>query len=194
MFQGQTTEIIQPDLYSGVLMIQTDSGQGSCFVVAQKDDYWYAITAAHVVDVLYPEFDDGPPVTVDDEEYEIEVVQIDSDEDVALIRFKSSEKYRIYSFSKAAVGESGTTVGWSDGDRLVYKGNVITVDLNGFIAVNGGVVPGCSGGPVLSKDGSVMGITVRLAMYRGQIFDSTILYVPARYAVALMIGSGIKEF
>lgn len=192
----QTTNDSQPDLYSGVLVIESVDGQGSCFVVAQREDYWYAITARHVVDTpMYePSDSDGPSFTVDDKEYEVEVIAIDSDEDIALIRFKSPETYRVYSFSKAEVGDSGITVGWSEGSRLVYKGNVITVDLGGFVAVNGGVVPGCSGGPVLNKKNEVMGITVRLAMYRGQIFDSTILYVPARYAVALLIGSGVREF
>lgn len=186
----------QPDPYSGVLIVESADGHGSCFVVAQRGDYWYAITARHVVDTMRygPDLESEPIFTVDDEEYEIEIVRIDSDEDVALIRFKSPEIYRVYSFSKAEVGEPGTTIGWGRGSRLVYGGNVITIDIDGFIAVNGGVVPGCSGGPVLNKQNEVMGITVQFAVYRGQVFDSTILYVPARYAVALLIGSGVREF
>lgn len=192
----RTTETPRPDLYSGVLIVQSDSGQGSCFVVAKREDYWYAITAAHVVEtpMYMPPDLDGPSFTVDNEEYEIEIVDMNSDEDVALIRFKSPEKYRIYEMALAQIGESSTAVGWSRGAFLRYPGSVVSLDFEGFIVANGGIVPGCSGGPLLDKDGNAIGITVRIAVYRGQAFDSTALYVPARYAVALMIGSGVREF
>ena len=195
----QSTEIVQPDLYSGVLIVETDNGQGSCFVVAQREDYWYAITAGHVVKAptypyVQPEFEDGPSIAVDDEEYAVEIVQIDSDEDVALIRFKSPEKYRIYLFSTVDVGESCIAAGWSRETFLRYPGSVVALDFKNFIVANGGVVPGCSGGPLLDKDGNVIGITAQIAVYRGQMFDSMALYVPARYAVALLIGSGVREF
>ena len=196
VYRNRPINDLFPDPYSGVLVVESEDGQGSCFVVAKQGDWFYAITAGHVVEIIdygYPSESESS-FTVDDEEYEVEIVQIDSDKDIALIRFKSPETYQIYLFSRARVGESGTTVGWSQGSRLVYKGTVITTDLNGFVAVNGGVVPGCSGGPVLNEKYEVMGITVQFAAYRGQMFDITILYVPVRYAVALLIAEGIKEF
>lgn len=180
---------LSPDLYSGVLIVESTTGQGSCFVVAQQGDWWYAATAAHVIDAF-----DESSLTVDDEEYEIEVVRVNVDEDVALIRFKSPETYRIYVLSTVEVGEPCTAAGWSRGTFMRYRGFVVALDFNDLIAASGGIVPGCSGGPLLNASGQAIGLTVQFAAYRGWAFDSTALYVPIRYVAALMIGSGVREF
>lgn len=183
------------DPYDGVLIVYVDGGQGSCFVVAEQDGWYYAITAAHVVeDTRYSTRPDFGTVliTVDDEEYEGEIVRVSSHEDVALIRFKSPETYMIYSFARPEAGEGCTTVGWSDGSRLIYKGNIVSADLNGYVAANGGCVPGCSGGILLNEDNEIIGITVAVSVYRGWAWDSTILYTPARFAQALMVAMEIE--
>ncbi len=176
---------LQPGLYDGVLLVETATGSGSCFVVAHRGDWWYAITANHVV---------GPDMMVDG--FPAEIVRADAEADVALVRFKGIipritgrivKDYKIYSFAKAQPGEPCTTVGWSEGSKLVYKGNVVSVDLNGFIAANGGVVPGCSGGPLLNENGEVIGIAVQVAVYYSRIWDNTALHVPPRFAEALVI-------
>ncbi len=186
-------EVIELDPYGGVLVVESDGGQGSCFVVAEQDGWFYAITAQHVVeDDDYDRSDFGfdPILTVDDEEYEAEIVRVSSHEDVALIRFQSPETYTIYSFGRAIAGEACVTIGWSDGSRLIYKGNIISTDLRGYVAANGGAVPGCSGGVLLNSDMEILGVTVRVSMYRGGYWDSTMLYTPARYAEALLMTIG----
>jgi S1-C subfamily serine protease len=187
-----------PAPYSGVLVVQTDSGQGSCFVVTHRNGYWYAITAAHVVRIVIPNLYGGEfvrpdmPVslTVDNEQYDAEIVRVDPEQDVALIRFKSPEKYRVYSFASAEVGESCTTVGWHGKDKLVYKGYVVSRNFQGFIVANGGIIPGCSGGALLNQNGGVIGVTVALPVFGMSAFDSTALYVPARFARAMLITLG----
>lgn len=180
------------DLYSGVLIVYSDGGQGSCFVVDERDGWYYAITAAHVVEtpIRYDQPDFGPILTVDKELYEAEIVKVDDEEDVAIIRFESPEDYQIYSFGRAIAGESCTTIGWSDGSRLIYKGNVVSADLHGFVAANGGVVPGCSGGVLFNSNNEILGVTVQVSVYRGWAWDNTILYVPAKFAEALLVAAG----
>ena len=179
-YSTKVTATVETDLYGGVLIVQTDSGQGSCFVVAQKDGWFYAITARHVAEGTIW-------VTVDSEVYDAEVVRVDSQVDAAMIRFKSPEKYKIYEFGTAEVGKACTTVGWNGDSRLLYKGYVVSVDFRGFVAANGGVLPGCSGGVLLDEKGLAIGITVASPVYGMSVFDSTALYVPIRFAKAMIV-------
>ncbi len=196
MADTSPVEVVVPELdpYGGVLVVESDGGQGSCFVVDERDGWYYAITAAHVVDNDSGGYYDKPvfdsAYTVDEEQYVAEVLSVDRENDVAVIRFQSPEDYRIYTFGRAVAGEACVTIGWSDGSRLIYKGNVVSADLHGFVAANGGVVPGCSGGLLMNSDGNILGVTVQVSVYRGWAWDSTILYTPARFAEALLMMIG----
>ncbi len=171
-------QVNEIDPYGGVLRVMmADGGQGSCFVVAKRNDWFYAITARHVALRL------GADLAVDEEFYSAEVVRISTHEDVALIRFQSPETYPIYTFAEPVVGADCITVGWSSGSRLLYKGTIVSLNLDDFVVANGGVFPGCSGGALFDSSNRVLGVTV--ALYSG--FDSTALYVPARFAQALIV-------
>ena len=195
----KTVEIVQeqpsvPDS-GGVLEVFVSGGQGSCFVVAEKDGWYYAITAAHVVEVpdyfnQYPDFSASPMVRVDTEQYHAEVIRVDSEMDVALIRFLSDEEYPVYTISRAEIGEPCVTMGWSRDSFLQYKGYVVSLDYSGRIMANGGVIPGCSGGPLMNAEGEVIGVTVAFPVYGSFGFDSSSLHVPARYIEALIVTIG----
>ncbi len=174
-----------PSAYSGVLIVNTDEGQGSGFVVANRDGWYYAITAGHVVESYGYPID----ITVDDELYEAEIVRESSNEDLALIRFKSPEEYKVYSFGRAEVGEFCVTIGFNRG-RMVYKGYIVSANWGGYVVANGGVVPGCSGGVLLNMQNEVIGITVAIPVYSFGALDSTVLYVPSRFAEAMTITIG----
>lgn len=99
----QTQEQVEviTDSHSGVLVVETEAGQGSCFVVAKQGTYWYAITAAHVVEADY-----GPAMhVIVDELYPAEIVRVDPNEDVALIRFQSmGKRYMVYELAEVQLG------------------------------------------------------------------------------------------
>lgn len=174
---------IAPNLYSGVLIVQTDGSQGSCFVVAQQEDWYYAITANHVIEL-------SSLITVDEELYDAEIVRVDVEQDIALIRFQSSETYRIYTTAKARTEEQCTLMGWSSGVFLRYRGFIVATNYNGYVLANNGVLPGCSGGPLLNTDGNVIGVTVAVSVYYNWAFDSSILFVPSRFVDAMVVTIG----
>ena len=174
--------------HNGVLIVNTDRGQGSCFIVAHRGEWWYAITAAHVVEVPIPGL--MPPIltlTVDDERYVAGIQRVDKKRDLALIRFKSPETYHIYYVSKTHVGEACTVVGWSSGSQLVYHGYVVSMNYRGHMTMNGGLVPGCSGGAVLNPWGRVVGVAVASPIYRGMTFDTTTMCVPSRFVESMIV-------
>ncbi len=176
----------------GVLEVFVAGSQGSCFIVDEKDGWYYAITAAHVVQVSdyfgrYPDFSVSPDVRVDRARYQAEVVRVDSEMDVALIRFMSDEEYPIYKISRAKIGEPCISMGWSRGAFLQYKGYVVSLDYTGKIVANGGVVPGCSGGPLMNAKGEIIGVTVAFPVYGPFGYDSSSLHVPARFIEALIV-------
>jgi len=175
------------DPYNGVLVVWTSDGQGSCSVVAFHEGWWYAATARHVVEDWDGNLVTG--ITVDDEGYPAEIVSVSNEQDVALIRFKSPEQYRIYKFGRVDLGDEVWTVGYSRGAKLVYRGYVVSKDFDGHLAANGGVVPGCSGGALLDKSGRLVGVTVALPVYGYMGFDSTAMYVNARHAEALLLAA-----
>lgn len=168
------------DPYSGVLVVTSDSGQGSCTIVAKHDGFWYALTARHVAEM-------ADRIKVDG--YWAEVVQKHVQVDLALIRFQSPEVYRIYEFAETQSGEAVVLVGWYEIVRLMYYGYVITTNWDGQIATNTGVFPGCSGGAVFNNAKQVIGITVSMGMVVGRLLDSTAFCVPGYYGAA-MVPSG----
>ena len=81
-------------------------------------------------------------------------------------------------------------MGYRDESLFVYKGHIVTLDWGGHIVSNTGVIPGCSGGALLDAEGKVIGVTVASPMCGGGILDSTVLYVPARFAEAMVVTIG----
>lgn len=184
----KVADCMRPDhSYDGILVVRAaepSQGQGTCFVVARQDGWWYAVTARHVTET--------GPITVDDEQYAVEVVQVHPDKDVAVIRFQSPETYTIYSLGEARVGDTCTTIGWSRGSMLIYKGYVVSLDFKGSIVSNGGGVPGCSGGALMNQSNQVVGVLKSAVGYGISSWDSTILYVPSSYA-EIMLREALSE-
>lgn len=184
------------DLRQSILLLEcydeddTLAGQGSCFVVTEKDSWIYAVTARHCVENYDPwgnSLSDVKWLKVDGKD--AWVVRKDPDADVALIRFKSDKTYVPLSLADPVRGEECKTVGWTSGAFLQFKGHVAGWGFecgdDFYTVANTGLFPGCSGGVLLNRQNEVIGVTVAVPVYGG-IWDTVGLYVPVKYVRALM--------
>ena len=137
-----------PDL-SGCIEIASSAGGGSAAVVAYRKPYWYAVTARHVVRSTDWILADGH-----------HLARVDSysmTRDLALLRFKSSKKYKIYPLVRAKLGQACWVVGWPHPGRVVNRGWVSRISRSALWH-NAGGASGCSGGAVLSANGELLGV------------------------------------
>lgn len=186
-----------PSLQQSVLLLEVfdradaPAGQGSCFVVAEENGWWYAVTAKHCVE----EYDWTGGYLQDVKWLKVDgndawIVRKDPDTDVALVRFKGDRTYVPLSLADPVRGEKCETIGWTGGTFLRFKGHVagwgFECGKDKFYTVaNTGLFPGCSGGVLLNEDNEVIGVTVAVPYYDG-IWDTVGLYVPIKYVRALM--------
>lgn len=136
-----------PDL-NGAVQVTCDAGQATAAVVAYRDGYYYAATAKHVTDASTWIRIDGARV---------EVFAESGRRDVALIRWKSARTYTVYPLARAELGQECWIVGWPWPGRVVNRGWISRVS-GTSLWHNAGGAHGCSGGPVLSAKGELLGI------------------------------------
>ena len=134
------------------------SSTGSCFIVAKQSDYYYAVTAKHILMMAEAK------VFIDQQEGEI--ISILNRADIAILRFKSNKVYTIYKSSiNSKVLDSAWLVGYP-GDvlgtirKFTVKGNVCNISKT-EIWFSGGGAKGMSGGPMLNDKDEVVGVISR---------------------------------
>jgi S1-C subfamily serine protease len=183
--------------YRGVVSITTIQGCGSGFVVAEDKDHWYVATAAHVVD-------NGANLPVSAPMVNGVVGEViaygnaNNEDDVAIIKVrKYNRRYRVYQLAatsqEARVRGVGFIYenGFENPEFTVYHGRVTTLDWKGFIAHNGGVFPGNSGGPLLDEWGRAVGVCSRAPVAWGVPFETAALFVPAATVTEMLTGLGL---
>lgn len=138
-----------PDL-NGAVEVTCSAGRASAAVIAYHKPYYYAATAKHVTKASTWLKIDGQLAEVFIESFS---------RDVAIIRWKSSRTYSVYPLARAELGQECWVVGWPWPGKIVNRGWVSRIR-GDYLWHNAGGASGCSGGPVLSAKGELLGIVV----------------------------------
>jgi S1-C subfamily serine protease len=143
-------------LFDSVLTIKNEDQIGTGFII---DSSGLVLTNYHVVkdaEIVYGNFDGSDinypvyPIELGNEENDLCLLQIDSNNSFPAIPFASST---------VNLGEEVLTVGNPHGIGLsVSKGAVSRLDSEGNLQLNMQLNPGNSGGPVLTTKGELVGI------------------------------------
>ncbi len=155
------SDIIE-DAIKSVVIIQTDSSQGSGFVVATSNGKSYIVTNAHVIEGAT----EASIITYDEKFHQVEKVGTDSNMDIALL--KISDDYPVLELGNSddvQLGEKVIAIGSPYGLQFsVTEGIVSGVhrkgsnDIEAYIQTDTPLNPGNSGGPLINKQGEVIGI------------------------------------
>lgn len=144
-----------------------EQGVGSGFTVYEDKGTYYLLTNFHVIEGA------TSIVLIDDagNEIEAEVVAYDSNQDLALLSFKSAESYPILKIApnsdEVFLGQVVYTFGSPMGSEFsnsvsqgIVSGLNRTLSDNGvsYIQTDATINPGNSGGPLVTSDGTVIGV------------------------------------
>lgn len=164
-----------PDL-NGAIRLVSDDSYAACAVVAYRKPYYYAVTARHVVR-------GADWLMVDGQRAEVEAMSIDAD--VALLKFKSFKTYTVYPLGRPELGQACWLIGWPWPGRIVNRGWISRLD-GASLWHNAGGASGCSGGPILSAKGELLGIVTSYLTERdiGWILPSRNVYDTVGRAVS----------
>jgi S1-C subfamily serine protease len=171
-----------PAVLDGVVTIKAGAATGAGFIITEDG---YVLTAAHVVSGL-------KTVSVhlhSDLVLDADVVRVDDGADVALIKLPgTSHKPLELAADDPGVGIDVYVIGDPAGEELsssVAKGIISgkrEIEGHKFIQTDASVNPGNSGGPLLGKDGRVLGIVSM--KYAGPGFEGLGFAVPVAEAIA----------
>lgn len=163
-----------PDL-NGAVEVVCSAGRASAAVIAYRKPYYYAVTAKHVISA-------STWLKVDGQLAKTFITSFSRD--VAIIRFKSYRTYTVYPLARAELGQECWIVGWPWPGRIVNRGWISRV-AGSTIWHNAGGAMGCSGGPILSAKGELLGI---VAAFMVEVDDWVIpsrqMYDTLGYAVS----------
>ena len=150
---------IVEDSIRSVVTIRTNVGQGTGFII---DESGYIVTNAHVLSggkIIYA-------ITFEQETIEAAFIGYDPELDIALIKIEGSyDKLELGNSDNVQVGEKVIAIGNPLGLQFsVSEGIISGVHRRGangeniYIQTDAALNPGNSGGPLINKQGEVIGI------------------------------------
>jgi S1-C subfamily serine protease len=153
-FSGIIEEVVK-----GVVTVRTDVGQGTGFIIAEGG---YFVTNAHVLSGA----SQVQAITYDQNSFKADFIGYDSDLDVALL--KISGDYTILELADSdniQLGEKVIAIGNPLGLQFSVSQGIVSGihrlgpnDLEAYVQTDAALNPGNSGGPLINKNGEVIGI------------------------------------
>lgn len=148
------------DVIKGVVTIRTDSSAGTGFII---EDNGYIVTNFHVLQ----NSDSVEVQTFDGKPYEASIIGVDEETDIALIKIQrlNSDKLTFAGLDEVQIGEKVIAIGNPLGLEFTVTEGIISAlnrrgpnGLENYLQTDVVLNPGNSGGPLINKEGKVVGI------------------------------------
>lgn len=204
LVQPQTVLALDASQVAGIaeqISVQIDGqAPGSGVLVAKQGKTYFVLTAAHVV-ATNDEYD---VVTPDNQRYPLVYEQVKKlpGVDLAIVQFSSEKPYQVANLGNSEQSKRGMTAfvaGWPiagtaiDQPTLLFQQGIISAnsqvkqaDGYGLIYTNN-TLPGMSGGPVLSEEGTLVGIHGRGEIDRQESTSNPNVVVKVGYNLGIPI-------
>jgi S1-C subfamily serine protease len=148
------------DAIKSVVTIKTDTGQASGFFIAENG---YVITNEHVIDGITA----AVIVTYDGKTHSVTLIGKDVNMDIALLKIESASysELPLANSNGVQVGEKVIAIGNPLGLQFSVSEGIVSAihrtgdnKLDAYIQTDASLNPGNSGGPLINKEGKVIGI------------------------------------
>ncbi len=144
-----------------VITIITDISQGSGFIISEEG---YVVTNAHILEGISA----ANIVTYDGKRHTVRLVGVDDLMDVALLKIEPETAYEpleLADSDKVSIGEKVIAIGNPLGLQFSVSEGIVSAvhregpnSLEAYIQTDAALNPGNSGGPLINKEGKVIGI------------------------------------
>ena len=150
-------------------------GMGSGIIIRQDRDVYYVLTNNHVVERTT----EVVIATLDEKEYPAEVVGTDVRRDLAVVSFKTSDRFSLADLGDSdivKVGDWAIAMGNPLGQHFSVTMGIVSAvgrtggpggNINDFIQTDASINQGNSGGPLVNIRGEVIGINTWIASNAG---------------------------
>jgi S1-C subfamily serine protease len=155
---GDFSSVIE-DVIRGVVSVRTDKSTGTGFII---DEFGYIITNHHVID-------GGSFVRIqmyDGSSFQVNIVGVDPSADIALLKGPEfSESLELADSDEVSIGEKVIAIGNPLGLSFTVTEGIVSATerlgpngMNAYIQTDVTLNPGNSGGPLINKEGEVIGV------------------------------------
>lgn len=156
---GEDFSGIIEDAIKSVVTIRTDISQGTGFIISREG---YIVTNYHVMENANAAI----IISSDGQEHVVSMIGFNDDLDLALLKIDGNyDKIRLENSNSVSVGEKVIAIGNPLGLQFSVSQGIVSAihregpnGLEAYIQTDAALNPGNSGGPLINKEGRVIGI------------------------------------